>query len=169
MFKRRGAVRCLRGAGALATGMLLLIPAGWGEERRNWYNDPFVQATDGYPQCPQAGGPLLTQQEMREQAHVRIERGTSCALEKKCEPGGAYKRDSQINERVRQAIASSAWLRNTSLWVTTQAAYVTLEGCVRDSQQHRRLHTLVEQLQDVRYVIDATTIGLPANRPSSTR
>ena len=157
----------LRGTAVLATGVLLLIPAGWAQERRNWYNDPFVQATNGYPQCPQASGPLITQQEMREQAHVRVERGASCALEGRCEPGGAYKRDPQINERVRQAIASSSWLRNTSLWVTTQAAYVTLEGCVRSSRQQNRLRALVEGQEGVRYVIDSTTIGPPRNRPSA--
>jgi hypothetical protein len=149
----------------LATGLLLLIPIGWAQERRNWYNDPFVQATSGYTRCPQASGPLLTQQEMRQQAHVRIERGTSCALEGRCEPGGAYKRDPQVNERVRQALAGSPWLRNTSLWVTTQAGYVTLEGCVRNGRQQRRLRALVEGQQGVRYVIDGTTIGLPAKRP----
>jgi hypothetical protein len=149
----------------LAVGVWLLVSAGWAQERRNWYNDPFAQATRGYPRCPQPSGPLLTQQEMREQAHVRVERGTSCALEGKCEPGGAYKRDAQINERVRQAIATSSRLRNTSLWVTTQAAYVTLEGCVRSGRQQRRLRTLVEGQEGVRYVIDGTTIGFPSNRP----
>jgi BON domain len=159
----------LRGAGVLAMGVLLLIPGGWAQERRNWYNDPFVQASTGYPQCPPASGPLLTQQEMRQQAHTRIERGTSCALEGKCEPGGAYKHDPQINERVRQAIASSRWLDNTSLWVTTQATYVTLEGCVHSAGQQRRLRALVEGQEGVRYVIDATTIGLPASDGSSKR
>jgi hypothetical protein len=148
----------------LAIGAAFLASTAWAQERRNWYNDPFVQATSGYPQCPQASGPLLTQQEMRQQAHVRIERGTSCALEEKCEPGGAYKRDPQINGRVRHAIAASPWLRDTSLWVTTQAGYVTLEGCVRSYRQQRHLGALVGGQEGVRYVIDETTVGLPAHQ-----
>ena len=147
----------VRQSAVLTLGLLLAAGAA-SQERRNWYNDPFVQATSGYPGCPQASGPLLTEQEMRQQAHVRIERGTSCALEGKCEPGGAYKRDPEINERVRQAIASAAWLRDTSLWVTTQAAYVTLEGCVRSRRQQQRLHALAEKQAGVRYVIDSTRI-----------
>ena len=151
---------------ALVTSVVLATTNAWAQERRNWYNDTFVQATSGYPLCPAAAGPLLTQQEMRQQAHVRVERGTSCALEGKCEPGGAYQHDPQINERARQAIAAAPWLRGTSLWVTTQAGYVTLEGCVRSAGQQRRLRALVEGQEGVRYVVDVTTIGLPAKRPS---
>ena len=117
---------------------LFLVPvaSGRAEERRNWYNDPFAQVTHGYPNCPPAAGPLLTQQEMRQQAHVRIERGTSCALEGKCEAGGAYRRDPEINERVRRAISADAASSATpASRVTTQAAYVTVEGCVRSQHQ----------------------------------
>ena len=42
---------------------------------------------------------------MRIIAHERAERGTYCALEGRCEPGGAYRRDPEVNDRVRAAIA----------------------------------------------------------------
>ena len=41
-------------------------------------------------------GPLITADEMRQQAHGRIERGTSCWLAKKCEDSNVYRRDPEI-------------------------------------------------------------------------
>ena len=137
-------------------------------ERRNWYDDPFAQATHGYAACPPAEGPLLTQEEMRRQAHERVERGTSCWLEGRCEPGGAYKHDPEINERVRLVIASDPRFRDTSVWLTTQAAFVTVEGCVRTCVQRRQLTAHVGARPGVRSVIDRMTIGLPTSSKSSS-
>jgi hypothetical protein len=152
--------RSTAGSHAWLLGLWALALAAGADERRNWFNDPFARATSGYAQCPQPDGPLLTQQEMRQQAHVRVERGTSCALEGKCEPGGAYKHDPEINERVRQAIGAERKLRSTSIWVTTQAGYVTLDGCVRAPHQKSRLNALVGRQPGVRYVVDRTTLGI---------
>jgi osmotically-inducible protein OsmY len=141
-----------------------------GDERRNWYDDPFAQATHGYVRCPAAQGPLLTQEEMRQQAHERVERGTSCWLEGQCEPGGAYKRDPEINERVRGLLAGDPRFRGTSVWLTTQAAFVTVEGCVRTRAQQRQLIALIAAQSGVRCVIDRTSVGLPIrHQPSPQR
>ena len=64
--------------------------------------DPFAEATAGYSGCPAAKPPVLSEQEMRIQAHGRAERGTSCCLAGTCECGGAYMRDPEINERVAE-------------------------------------------------------------------
>ena len=151
-----------------ATVVLSVAGVRADEERRNWYNDPFVQATQGYPHCPPAQGPLLTREEMREQAHQRVERGTSCWLEGKCEPGGPYLHDQEINERVRRVVAGDSRFRRTTLWLTTQAAFVTLEGCVRSRAQQHHLITLIGAQRGVRYVDDRTTVGLPARRSQSS-
>ena len=71
-----------------------LVPlAVAAEEPRTYQLDPFAQATDGFAGCPAAKPPVLTESEMRIQAHERAERGTSCCLAGTCECGGAYKHD----------------------------------------------------------------------------
>lgn len=152
-----------------ATVVLWVAGVRADEERRNWYNDPFAQATQAYPRCPPAQGPLLTGEEMRQQAHGRLERGTSCWLEGKCEPGGAYVHDQEINERVRRVVADDSWFRDTSLWVTTQAAFVTVEGCVRTRAQQHHLVAFISAQRGVRYVNDRTTVGLPVRRSQTSR
>ncbi len=77
----------------------LLVRAASGAELVQL--DPFAQATAGFPACPAVQPRLLTLEESRTAAHARVERGTRCALEGTCEPGGAYKRDAEINEQVR--------------------------------------------------------------------
>src|SRR5512132_1446123 len=97
--------------------------------------DPFAQATSGFAGCPAIAPPLVSADEMRAQAHVRSERGLRCAMEGTCEPGGSYKRDPEVNERVRAAIAADARFAKTSIGLTTSRKWVTLEGCVRSARE----------------------------------
>jgi len=129
--------------------------------------DPFAQATRGYPQCPAVAPPLLAPEQAQHEAHVRVERGLRCAMEGKCEPGGAYKRDPEINERVRAAIAGDARFADTSVWLTTTRRWVTLQGCVRSGAQRKSLAAFVAKQPDVERVFDelATSIK-PARAPS---
>ena len=121
--------------------------------------DPFAPATAGIAACPTAKPRLWTVDEMRTEAHVRSERGTRCALEGTCEPGGAYKRDVEINERVRAAIAADPRFADTSVWVTTSRKWVTLKGCVRKSAQRKAMVSLVTQQPNVERVFDELTLG----------
>ena len=123
--------------------------------------DPFAQATSGFADCPAVPPPLLSTDEMRAQAHVRSERGLRCAMEGTCEPGGAYKRDPEINERVRVLIASDARFAKTSIWVTTSRKWVTLAGCVRTARERRALVSAVGSVPGTERVFDDTTIGAP--------
>jgi len=125
--------------------------------------DPFAQATSGYAQCPPVATPLVSAEEMRAQAHVRSERGLRCAMEGTCEPGGAYKRDPEINERVREAIASDPRFTKTSIWITTSRKWVTLEGCVRTKRERAVLAETIRAMPGVERVFDETTIGVPKN------
>ncbi len=126
--------------------------------------DPFAQATSGYPACPTVAPPLLSADEMRSQAHVRSERGLRCAMEGTCEPGGAYKRDPEINERVRAAIAADPRFGKTSIWVTTTRKWVTLAGCVRSARERRALVEAVRALAGIDRIFDETTVGVPKRR-----
>jgi osmotically-inducible protein OsmY len=116
--------------------------------------DPFAQATAGYPACPAAHARMYTQDEARNQAHARVERGTRCAMEGTCEPGGAYRRDPEINDAVRAAIAGDKRFANTAVWVSTSRKWVMLEGCVRSASQRKALVKLVEAQPRVERVFD---------------
>ena len=128
--------------------------------------DPFAQATAGFASCPQVQPRLVTLEESRVEAHVRIERGTRCALEGTCETGGAYKRDPEINEQVRAAIAADRRFADTSVWVTTSRKWATLEGCVRTSAQRAALVRFVGRLPSIERVFDELLDGSP-QRPSA--
>ncbi|MEO8755976.1 MAG: BON domain-containing protein [Casimicrobiaceae bacterium] len=121
--------------------------------------DPFAQATAGLAACAPARPRLLTAQESGAEAHARSERGTRCGMEGTCEPGGAYKRDPEINERVRAAIADDRRFADTSVWVTTSRRWATLEGCVRTSTQRRALVRFVAKLPKVERVFDELRVG----------
>jgi hypothetical protein len=121
--------------------------------------DPFAQATAGLPACPVVQPRLYTPDEMRTEAHVRSERGTRCALEGTCEPGGAYKRDPEINNAVRAAIAGDQRFARTSIWVTTSRKWVTLKGCVRSQTQRRAAAAFTGKLPNVERVFDELTVS----------
>jgi len=116
--------------------------------------DPFGRATAGLAACPVVAPPRLTPDEMRASAHARAERGTRCAMEGTCEPGGAYRRDPEINAQVIAAIAGDARFGDTSVWVTTSRHWVTLQGCVRSTAQRKALAAFVGKQPRVERVFD---------------
>lgn len=126
--------------------------------------DPFAQATSGYLGCPDVSPPLMTPQEAQTNAHARAERGTRCAMEGTCEPGGAYRRDPEINEKMRGLIAGDARFADTSVWVTTTRKWVTLEGCVRSAAQRKALVAFVGKQTDVERVFDELRVGTKAKK-----
>lgn len=126
--------------------------------------DPFTRATGGMPDCPTVEPRLYTPEEMRTEAHVRAERGTRCALEGTCEPGGAYKHDGEINEQVRAEIAADRRFADTSVWVTTSRKWVTLKGCVRTKAQQKALVDLARRQAYVERVFDELMVQRRGSR-----
>jgi len=116
--------------------------------------DPFGQATAGLARCPVVPPPRLTPDEMRVSAHARAERGTRCAMEGSCEPGGVYRHDPEINAQVIAAVAGDARFRDTSVWITTSRHWVTLQGCVRSAVQRKALIAFVGRQPRVERVFD---------------
>jgi hypothetical protein len=158
-----------RGAG-LATLAFALTACALARADDGVQLDPFARATQGFAACPEQPPPLLSADHARVESHVRVERGLRCAMEGKCEPGGAYKRDPELNERVRALIARDPRFADTSVWVTTSRKWVTLQGCVRSSAQRKALAALVAKQPDVERVFDELTSGAPAAAPAkSTR
>jgi len=120
--------------------------------------DPFARATSGLASCPAAQPRVYTNEEAGTQAHARSERGTRCAMEGTCEPGGAYRRDPEINEAVRAAVAGEKRFADTSVWVTTSRRWVTLEGCVKSKVQRATLVKFVGRQPRVERVFDSLTV-----------
>jgi hypothetical protein len=139
---------------ARASGFLIGAAASLAFAQALVQLDPFAQATHGHPACPDQRPPVMTAEEARTEAHVRVERGTRCAMEGTCEPGGAYRRDPEINARVRDLIAADPRYADTSVWVTTTRQWVTLQGCVRRRAQRRELVGLATRAAGVTRVFD---------------
>jgi hypothetical protein len=118
--------------------------------------DPFAQATNGHPICAAPAPPLMTREQVERSAHARAERGTRCAMEGTCEPGGAYRRDPEINEAVRAALAADPRFARTSVWVTTSRGWVTLQGCVGDAVQRLALEEAAKAVPRVAKVFNET-------------
>jgi BON domain-containing protein len=131
--------------------------------------DPFAQATRGDPTCAPRTPPLLTPQEAQAEAHARVERGTRCAMEGTCEPGGAYRRDAEINELIRARIADDPRFAGTSIWLTTSRRWVTLQGCVRSRAERRSLVDLVRSSPDVLRVFDELDVTGQRAAPARSR
>jgi hypothetical protein len=153
----------VHGAGVIAA--IAFAASALAQPARTYQLDPFAQATAGYVGCPEAPPPLLTEQEMRIQAHERAERGTSCCLAGTCECGGAYRRDPEINARVAAVIAADGRFRDSSVWVTTMRKFVTLQGCVRSKRQKQWLEQLVKKQPDVVIVWNETIVGTTPRKP----
>jgi hypothetical protein len=138
----------------LATGLLLAIASGPAEpaERHNWFNEPIVQLSSDLPDCPAPSGPLLTEEQMRAQAHDRIEHGTSCYLAHECRYASAYAYDPEIAEVARQRLQDKPKLRGSTLWLTAQRRFVRLEGCAASRRQLDYVTRTLQALPDVQQV-----------------
>ena len=146
----------LRSLALLAAAAALPLPLFAAD---TYQLDPFEQATAGFAACPTVAPPTLTPEQMRAQAHSRVERGTSCCLAGTCECGGSYKHDPEINAHVAAAIRNDPRFRDASVWITTTRKFVTLQGCVRTTAQKHALERLVRRQPDVALVWNETTVG----------
>ncbi len=134
-------------------------------ERRNWFDDPFFQVASGLPGCPVPLGPFYTEAERRTQMHSRLERGTSCWLEHRCEDSNAYRYDKDIAPRVRDALATVQGVRRASVWVTVQRRWVYLQGCVPTRDLALRLERAARGAKDVETVVPDLMVGTRGRAP----
>ena len=136
--------------------------------RLNPFGDPFVQATHGLPGCPTPLGPAYDAAGMRQEAHQRAERGTTCWLEKTCTEPNAYRYDAGIAERVVQALQGDARFAGSSVWVTVQRRFVYLEGCVADAAQAEALERAAQAVPEVDRVLPLLQAGGQGRPPYTT-
>ncbi len=162
----------LRRTGAcLALAALTAGGGAWAQARSNVFNDPFLQVSGDLPACPVPDPPGVTEQEAREQAHDRSQRGTSCWLAGRCRLPNAYLYDAEIIPRVQKALRADGRFGQTSIWAMGQRRWVWLQGCVSTAGQKAEAEALVRRIDDVEGVVNQLMVGTsqaPAYR-STTR
>lgn len=122
-------------------------------ERRNWYDDPFWALSHSIAECPTPLGPLMTRAQMEDDAHYRVERGTTCWLAHRCSKPNAYLYDKPIAGELKERFADGdPALAGTSIWITIQRRFVYAEGCVSASFDRDALRRRLEALPDVERV-----------------
>lgn len=124
------------------------------QERKNYFEDPFVQVTGGVAGCPAPRPPGMTEQELRDAAHVRAQHGGSCYRSGRCRLPNSYLYDKEIIPRVAQYIRQDGRFEGTSVWVLGERRLVTLMGCVQSPEQSEQLERAVMLVDDVMGVIN---------------
>jgi hypothetical protein len=144
--------------------------AGWGalaqaqavasapdSTRKNWYNDPFFALSSAINACPQPLGPLMTKAEADDDAHYRVERGTTCWLAHKCSKPNSYLYDPDIAAAIRRQLQGDAMFAGTSVWITVQRRFVYAEGCVPEGFDSAALERKLTAIPDVEQVFVRVT------------
>jgi osmotically-inducible protein OsmY len=140
------------------------------QERTNFFDDPFVQVTSAMPGCPVPEGPLVTQDEVRAQAHVRSQHGGSCYRSGRCRLPNSYLYDKEIIPRVVLYLRQDGRFDNTSVWLLGERRLVTLMGCVASREQAEAVEKAVLLVDDVVGVVNhlmVGTAGKPPYRPAN--
>jgi hypothetical protein len=149
-----------------------LAGAAWADDegvRRNPFNDPFVQISQGMADCPVPEMPLYTEDEIRKLAHERAQRGVSCWLAGRCRLHNAYLYDAEIIPRVSIAITSAGRFRDTSVWALGQRRRVWLKGCVQSAAQAAEIEGIVRLIDDVEGVENELMVGTRGTPPYAAR
>ena len=131
-------------------------------ERRNWYNDPFFTLSHAIADCPVPLGPMMTHAQMEDDAHYRVERGTTCWLAHKCTKPNSYMYDADIASAIHARFVNPHAFDGTSVWITVQRRFVYAEGCAPASFDRHALQQQLEAIPDVEQVfmrIAASTHG----------
>ncbi|NLP59638.1 BON domain-containing protein [Paraburkholderia sacchari] len=121
-------------------------------EIRNWYNDPFFALSSAPGACPQPLGPRMTKAEADDDAHYRVERGTTCWLAHKCTKPNSYLYDADIAAAIREKFKGAASLDGTSVWITVQRRFVYAEGCAPAAFDRAALERGLAAIPDVEQV-----------------
>ncbi|MDP9108342.1 MAG: BON domain-containing protein [Pseudomonadota bacterium] len=127
----------------------------------NWFHDPFFQIAAQIAACPQPVGPAIARSQMREQAHQRIERGTSCWLAHEREKPNAYAYDPEIASAIKALVEAQPQLLSGSLWITVQRRIVWLDGCTVPDATPAALAAALKALPNVESVVVRTSTFAP--------
>jgi hypothetical protein len=153
----------------LARVLLVLALVGapaLAQQATNAFNDPFLQATSAIPNCPTPAGPLYTPDEVRAEAHVRAQHGTSCYRSGRCRLPNSYLYDAEIAPRVVQFLRQDERFANSSVWVIGRQRLVFLLGCAASREQAAEMERSVGLVDDVMGVVN--WLLLPGQAPTYT-
>jgi len=128
----------------------------------NPFHDPFVQATAGRA-CTAPRGPAYTETQRNQEAHYRVERGTSCWLAGTCSEPNAYRYDARIADAVVAALRADAAMADSRIWVIAERRFVYLQGCVANAAQAAAAEALAKAAPDVQLVIPM--LAVPGEAP----
>jgi hypothetical protein len=143
----------------LSLAAMLAAPSMAQEERKNWFEDPFLQVTSAIPHCPVPRPPGMTAAEYRAAAHVRAQHGTSCYHSGRCRLPNSYLYDKEIIPRVQQYIRRDGRFDDTTVWILGERRIVTLMGCVKSKEQAAEMVRTVGLVDDVMNVVDYLMVG----------
>lgn len=152
-------------------GGLLLAATAPAQERRNAFDDPFLQVTSALPGCPAPRPPGYTEEEIRREAHVRAQHGGSCYRAGRCRLPNSYLYDKEIIPRVQQYLRMDGRFGDTSVWVLGERRIVTLMGCVRTRAQAEQMEKAVLLVDDVMGVANFLMVGTrePPRYPAAAK
>ena len=120
----------------------------------NHFDDPFLRATSAIPNCPVPEGPLYTQEQVRDQAHVRAQAGTSCFTSGRCRLPNAYLYDKEIAPRAVQYLQRDDRFATSSVWIVVQRRIVYLLGCAQSREQAATMEQSTALIDDVAGVVN---------------
>lgn len=144
---------------AFMLGALFIVPLAAQPARTNAFNDPFVQVTSALKPCPVPEGPLYTEQEVRDVAHVRAQHGGSCYRVGRCRLPNSYLYDTELIGRVVQYVQMDGRFDDTSVWVQGERRIVFLKGCVKSREQSEQLEKAAWLVDDVMGVVNYLRVG----------
>ena len=147
---------------------LAVIHAAAQQPRRNPFDDPFAVVSSGLAGCPQAEVPRYTDDQIRNEAHDRSQRGTSCWLAGRCRLHNAYLYDKEIIPRVVKAVQADGRYADTTVWALGQRRWVWLKGCVNKPEQRDAMERLVRGIDDVEGVVNELMVGTASPPPYKT-
>jgi BON domain len=139
---------------ALAAAAVLTAAGANAQTATNHFDDPFLRATSALPNCPAPAGPLYTPEQVREEAHVRSQAGTSCFTSGRCRLPNAYLYDKEIAPRAVQYLQRDDRFTNSSVWVIVQRRIVYLLGCAQSREQAATMEQSVALIDDVAGVVN---------------
>jgi hypothetical protein len=143
----------------LLLAMLLLATAAQAQVRRNAFDDPFLPVTSALPGCAVPRPPGFSEEEVRKEAHVRAQHGTSCYRVGRCRLPNSYLYDKEIIPRVQLYIRMDGRFDDTSVWILGERRLVTLMGCVRTKEQAEQMEKSVLLVDDVMGVVNYLMVG----------
>ena len=109
--------------------------------------------------------PGYTEEEVRKEAHVRAQHGTSCYYSGRCRLPNSYLYDKEIIPRVQTYIREDGRFNDTSLWILGERRIVTIMGCVKTKEQAEALERTVSLVDDVLNVVPFLSIGTEGKPP----